>query len=394
MKSTIYILTFSILLLLSVRLTAANSNIIVPENIRLPQDSNTVVKLLSSLESFLSQKEATNSDNSYINQDYILETSVLLDELKGIEKSTKHNDPQYYKCYLGSISNVSEKQFIVQFSYIGIDKSIPSLRATFSLVATDMGDKYLFHSPLKLNTAAWAKREIGLVSVFYKPDFDIGIATDYVNYASKYDNILGVSDKPTILYCANNFSEVMKLLGVDYKADYSGVSYNTTTANERDTTIIVNGVLASNVIQFDPHDLWHSRLRAVLAPKDTYKPVDEGCAFLFGGSWGYSWDEIRNRFSKFVKTQKDRNWLNLYEKRYDIGDEPYKALNVDYIINTLIVKELYKDGDFSKVMKLLSIGRDQANNDKYFEVLNEVIGINKGNFNKEIDKLIVKNVER
>ncbi len=393
MKSTIYLFIISIFLLASVRLNSADNSVIVPNNIRLPQDSNVVKKLLTSLESFLEQKEVTNSNNSYVNPDYLLETSVLLDELKGIGKSSTYNSDNFYKCYLGGVSSIADKQFIVQFSYIGVHDSSPLLRATFSVVATDMGDKYLFHSPLKLNTAAWSQKEVGLATIYYKPEFDFTIAKDYLSYASNYDNTLGVSDKPTKLYCANNFNEVMKLVGVDYKLDYSGVNYNTTSANERDTTIIVNGVLASNVIQFDPHDLWHSRLRAVLAPTDTYKPVDEGCAFLFGGSWGYSWDEIRNRFSKFTKTQDDRNWLGLYEKSLDIGDEQYKALNVDYIINALIVKELYKDGDFSKVMKLISIGRTQVNNDKYFNTLNEVMGINKDNFNKEIDKLIAKYVE-
>jgi len=128
-------------------------------------------------------------------------------------------------------------------------------------------------------------------------------------------------------------------------------------------------------------------LRAVLSPKDTYKPVDEGCAFLFGGSWGYSWEDIKGRFYDYIKKNNNPDWLKLYEDRLDIGNEQYKPLNMDYIINAFIVKELYKDGDFTKVMKLLSIGRNQTN-EKYFEVLEETMGINRKNFNEEVGKLI------
>jgi hypothetical protein len=392
MKSTIFLFSISLFLLISSQLCSAENEVIVPNSVRLPQDSNTVSKLLTSLESFLAQKDDRDIDNSFVNPSYLLETSLLLDELKQIGKSSTYKSDNFYKCYLGSVSNITDKQFLVQFSYIGVNDGEPLLRATYSVVATYMGDKFLFHSPLRMNTASWSMKNIGKVTIYYKPEFDIIIANDYVNYTTEFDNILGVSDKPTILYCANNFNEVMKLIGVDYKLDYSGINFNTTSAFERDTTIIVNGVLASNVIQFDPHDLWHSRLRAVLAPNDTYKPVDEGCAFLFGGSWGYSWDEIRNRFYKFTKTQVDRDWLSIHEKHPDIGDEKGKALRVDYIINALIIKELYKDGDFSKVKQLLSIGREQTNLDVYFKNLDEVIGINKDNFNEKIDKLIVKYV--
>ncbi len=389
MKSTILSLIFTTLLISFFHLNATEMRIVIPEFIRLPKDSIVANKLLKSLESFIEQKDAPNNANQFVNQDYLLETSVQLDELKGIEKNTKYKEDSFYKCYLSSLVKLNEKQYIVQFSYMAVSESNPLLRATFSLVATEVGNEFHFHSPLKFNTSTWSKEEKGLTTIFYKPSFDLTIAKDYIDYSNKYDKIIGVAEKSTILYCANNFNEVLKLIGVDYKSDYSSVSYNTTMAMERDTSIIVDGLLASGVIKFDPHDLWHSRLRAVLAPKDTYKPVDEGCAFLFGGSWGYSWEDIKGRFYDYIKKNNNPDWLKLYEDRLDIGNEQYKPLNMDYIINAFIVKELYKDGDFTKVMKLLSIGRNQTN-EKYFEVLEETMGINRKNFNEEVGKLIEK----
>ena len=49
---------------------------------------------------------------------------------------------------------------------------------------------------------------------------------------------------------------------------------------------------------FDPHDLWHTRLSMVISRRAVDHSVDEGCAYLYGGSWGYTWDEILKAFKK------------------------------------------------------------------------------------------------
>jgi len=255
MKSTILSLIFTTLLISFFNLNATEMRIVIPEFIRLPQDSIVANKLLKSLESFLEQKDAPNGSNTLVNQDYLLETSVLLDEIKGLERSTKHNSMNFYNCYLSSLVRLNHNQYIIQLSYLGLDDTNPSLRATISLIATESGDFYLFSSPLEFNTSTWQKEQIKNNTLYYKPNFDLEIANSYFKYISKYDKILGITEKPIILYCANNFNEVLKLIGVDYKSDYSSVSYNTTMAMERDTSIIVDGLLASGVIKFDPHDL-------------------------------------------------------------------------------------------------------------------------------------------
>ena len=52
--------------------------------------------------------------------------------------------------------------------------------------------------------------------------------------------------------------------------------------------------------RFDPHDLWHERLRLVMKSEVINRPVDEGCAYLYGGSWGYTWQEIITKFKKYA----------------------------------------------------------------------------------------------
>ena len=172
------------------------------------------------------------------------------------------------------------------------------------------------------------------------------------------------------------------------KPEYSKVRFNSLHSIENGELLNVNGTVVSGLPAFDPHDLWHSRLRLAINPKDIYKPVDEGCAFLFGGSWGYSWENIRTRFKKYIKANPDADWLKLQSQKVNYGTEAGKELRVDYTINALIVKKIMQEKDFESVRKLVSIGRDQKNLDKYFEVLESITGINRENFNTQIDGLI------
>lgn len=49
-------------------------------NLLLPKDSIKTQILLTSLNGFLSQKDSTNSQNTYVKNSDLLETSILLDE--------------------------------------------------------------------------------------------------------------------------------------------------------------------------------------------------------------------------------------------------------------------------------------------------------------------------
>ena len=42
------------------------------------------------------------------------------------------------------------------------------------------------------------------------------------------------------------------------------------------------------------------------------RPVDEGCAYLYGGSWGYTWEEVLTRFKNYLAANPNADWLTLY----------------------------------------------------------------------------------
>lgn len=71
------------------------SSVLVQPNIVLPKDTIISNKLIKSLNGFLSLKDKANNENSFVLKEDLLETSVLLDEMKGIEKSGKFKDDNW-----------------------------------------------------------------------------------------------------------------------------------------------------------------------------------------------------------------------------------------------------------------------------------------------------------
>lgn len=115
--------------------------------------------------------------------------------------------------------------------------------------------------------------------------------------------------------------------------------------------------------------------------------MDEGCAYLYGGSWGFSWKEIFKAFEEQVASDRSSNWSEVKEKevRFKTGDFTNSA---DYVVNALLVKKIEKEKGFAGVWELLNVGPAEKGNEKYYRVLERLTGITKTTYNENVWKLI------
>lgn len=384
-----------IILLLSLHcglLTIAQTNsLIVPANVVLPKDTLIAKQLVKSLNGFLGQKESPNKENVFVLKEDLLETSILLDEMKGIEKSGKYKDNNFYKGYLTNVVQVDKSNFIIQFSYIGVNENIPILGASFEILAKYMDDKFYFLSPLQRNTLSWQTKKIGNCIFHYKNTLNTKVATEYVKDVALFDKKLGTSGDNIVWYGCNDLPDVLQNIGVLYKLEYNGRSVSTFNTNENKTTLLVNGTYNISFNGFDPHDLWHERARNAIQRDMINKPVDEGCAYLYGGSWGIGWAQILKMFKEKVASNPNTDWLALFGgKQLNFGESMEKHLMADYVVNALIVEKIEKEKGFSAVKELLSCGKYEKGNENYFKALEKLTGINKSNFNESVWALIKK----
>jgi hypothetical protein len=181
---------------------------------------------------------------------------------------------------------------------------------------------------------------------------------------------------------------MQKLIGVNYKSDYNGETESVWSSSFGDRKLIVFGNNNATFNEFDPHDLWHDRLSLVIPRSKVYKPVDEACAYLYGGSWGISWKQILKTFKEKVASNKNSNWLEIKETPLNFGESQEKHLMADYVVNALIVQKLEKENGFSAVWELLNCGKWEKGNEKYYQALEKLTGITKANYNEKIWELI------
>jgi len=351
-------------------------------------DSVAKKELIDALNAFLAQKDKPNNKNEFVLKEDLLEMSALLDEMKGVEKSVKPNDANFYKAYITSIVNLNSNNFLIQLSYLRVVDKAPVLRASFRLLAKKQDGHFYFYSPLKQNTLSWKTKKMANINFHFKDTLYSWDAKNYVQTVSAYDKRLKAPAGPIEFYYCDNFPEALQMLGVDYKSDHSGTLYNDLSADENLASLEVNGGYNERQ-RFDPHDLWHERLRRVMSADVINRPVDEGCAYLYGGSWGISWPDALAMFKKYAAEHPGADWLSLYvnNANYADGDKPMK---IPYVINALIVRKIEREKGFAPVMELLGCGKREQGDENYFKALENVSGISKAGFNTAVKKLILE----
>lgn len=389
---TLKIFFLTLLLSFSLSNFGQTKSLTLSPNLNLPKDTVVSNKLVKSLNNFLSLKENPNKENPFVEKENLLETSMLLDEMKKIEQNAKTKDDNFYRGYLNNVVQLDADNFLIQFSYIGMKENVPVLAASFEVIAKQKDSKFFFSSPLKRNTIAWQSKKIGNCTFHYKNKLNNKVAGEYVKSVAALDKKLNIINAQIEWYGCSDFSDIIQNIGLDYKLDYNGKNSSTFSANENNTLLIVSGNADESFNSFDPHDLWHDRLRFAYSRDVINKPVDEGCAYLYGGSWGISWKQILNTFKEKVASNPNTDWLALaiYETpQLNFGESKEKHLMADYVVNALLVEKIEREKGFSAVIEFVCCGKNKkGGNDNYFTVLEKLTGISKSNFNTKIWELI------
>jgi len=374
------------LLLVSLSLHAQNKLIVLP-NIALLKDTSENRLLRTSLDNFLLLAQKPNEENSLVLESGKVETFILLDEINGIEKSARMKDDFFYKPYLTNVVPLENNQYLIQLSYIGVDNSIPYLRASFELVAHKAGATFQFASPLLRNTAGWKTAVVGNNTFHYRTTINQSTLKEFGKLTSFFDKKLQATGKRVDYYCCDDILELQKLVGVLYKSDYNGRSASVWSSSYRDQKLIVLGNKNETFNHFDPHDLFHDRLSLVVARNKINKPVDEGCAYLYGGSWGFSWKEIYIAFKDQVASNKNLNWKEVKDNPVYFKTGEYNN-SADNIVNALLIQEIEKKKGFAGVWKLLNVGPVEKGHAQYYQTLEQLTGIAKDNYNEKVWALV------
>ena len=363
--------------------------LIIPQGIRLPKDSAVRAGLIGSLRGWLEQRDKPDSLNGYVSRAELPETSVFMDELRSIDRSDRRDSVSSCQCYLGNVVSLDSMRCLVQLNYMGVRKDTPLLRACCTVLARREGDKWIVSSVLERSTAAWKTKAVGNCVFHYKALLDVKRAGAFVKRMASYDKRLGVTGSKFDFYCCDDWLEATRLMGEDYRLDYNGVARMEFSSDDGNRTIVVSGEKWKDGFnEWDPHDWWHGRLHREVPPATIYRPVDEGMAYLYGGSWRvYSWDDVLRLFRDYAAAHPDADWLALYKNGTPMVSTPW-PLYIGYVINALIVQRIEKEKGFAAALPLVTCGAKQAGDANYFTALKQVTGVDEAGFNGYVAGLL------
>ena len=315
-----------------------------------------------------------------------LMTMPLTDELNDIKHSETLQNPTFFKAYLENVILLKDTSYFLQLSFLGVKEGAPMLRASFNLIAKQHLDHFIFSSPLQINIQNWKRESIEHITFIFPDSIDKTKAFAFARLDSFYNIKINVPDQQTVFIKAENFPDALHLIGVDYKSDYAGYAYNSLADYSKNKRVVISGRIGK-FPNYDPHDTWHEKLRTVMNDSVINRPVDEGCAYLFGGSWGFSWFQVLDSFKLYVHQHPGADWLTLYKNNDKFSMGIYQN-GIANILNALLVQKIQQEKGFPAVMDLLSCGRREKGDANYFKALARITGITENNFNKEINRLL------
>ena len=307
--------------------------LIVPHGIHLPKDSVTRVGLLASLEGWLGQRSQPDSMNTYASHDAA--TSVFMDQLRSIDWFIRRDSASDCRCYLGNVVSLDSLRCLVQLNYMEVRKDTPALRACCTVLARRGDDnRWIVSSMLEQNTVDWKTKKIGNCMFHYTDDLNERKAAEFVRSIAAHDKRLNAGETFLDFYSCDNVLEAMRLVGEDYRRDYNGVGYFDLSEDYGNRTVVVSGdKRIDGFNDWNVHDWWHDRLHRVVPASKIYRPVDEGMAYLYGGSWQvYHWADILRLFREYAAAHPDADWLALYKSGVDYVAGPHN-LKISYVIN-------------------------------------------------------------
>lgn len=367
-------------LLTSATISNAQTTILtISPEVRLPKDSLASRSLTSSLNQFLIAAQADASKNDWVYEPQFLETTLLLDEIEGLHIK---EETVFYRPVLLDVSPLEKDQFFIQVSYVGTSDEATEIRAIIELIAYKSEDRYVFSSTMIRNTKNWKTASIENYTFHYRDTFNVEKSKAYIVLSKFYDQKINVEPKKVTFYLLEDGLRSQSYFGLPYKSDYNGragrMSWRVLRENED-----IYFEHDSRLFEFDPHDLWHARLSRIVSRRKVNHAMDEAIATLYGGSWGFTWEELFIEFQKQIAFNKKTDWLALREQRTAYVTDGRRN-PTDFMVNALFVQKIENEQGFPAVLKLLHAKETEA----YFSTLEELTGITKKNYNKEVWKLV------
>lgn len=369
----------------------AQENILIPNFLQSSMDSITKQNFNQSLESFfLEMNQGKINENLLTPKGAELTKSQLQElvryEIKKDSTAKKKQDKQLINVY-----PISNNKYFISISYTYQNpETNPILLYIINLIATNTNDKFTFSVPLDYLTRYWKTETIGNITYYFRENINKERAKVFDNKNIEIAGKLGLKPEKLNFYMTDNFQEISELLGFEYSI-YSNGKYRDGYGVDSKTIFAV-----MNNEDFS-HDMFHYYSGQINKRENRNWITEEGIAYAWGNAYYTDKNGEMITQKKLVAELQDyllknpnANLFELFSNDEKIFKIIAPEISVRSTISGIIANQIEKKKGKEGISKLINAG-SQDRLESYLKATNELIGINKENFNLKVGKLIEVN---
>jgi len=343
-------------------------------------------QLITSLDNLLISIDSGKLDTTLVDSENEEFNRTFFSYLKGIER--KDTIQKYFQGQLINLYPVENKQFLLTLAYTKGSE----IGRIFTFLAKDNNGTIVFASPVQYNTKYWKTTKIGTITYFFPDTIDTKRAEIFNQKNILMAQKLGLPVRNWDVYMCRNYQEAIQIQGCSYEFTRNGIFNSGDIIDPKTLFSVMNDEDFS-------HDVLHMYASQIRG-KERNNVAECGLAYYWANS---GWANVNFQtgvvekspnlkdlvlaLQKYLQAHKDVKLLDLFDKDPNVlAEYGYpKPTQVNRIISGIICKEIEKQKGVAGIIELLKCGRG---NDNYFKSIENLIGINRQNFDTEVYKLL------
>ncbi len=378
----------SIILLFSFTTLSAQETIVIPKFLNNPMDSITKQNFNQSLESFFSKVTKGKINERLLTSKRAELTQSQLQELVNYETKKDSSALNLKDKQLINVYPVSNNEYFISVSYtFQKPESEPILLYIINLIATKDDNKFTFSIPIDYLTRYWKTQTIGNITYHFKDTLNTERAKLFDKKNSEIAEKLRLEPEKLDFYMTDNFQEISELLSFGYSLFSNGKYRDGYGVDSKTIFAIMNNEDFS-------HDMFHYYSGKINERGNRNWITEEGIAYLWGNAYYtdkngemITHKRLVNELRNYLSKNPNTNLYELFSNNEKIFNNIAPEISVRSTISGIIAKEIEIKKGNEGITKLINAGRENRL-ESYLKATDELIGINKEDFNIKVKKLI------
>ncbi|MFK7948126.1 MAG: hypothetical protein AB8G11_11070 [Saprospiraceae bacterium] len=277
--------------------------------------------------------------------------------------------------------------YSISVAYFQHKNDTTRLRYNLQLIADFRNNQLVFDLPLHYETALWHRKTIGTTTYIFRGKLNKERVNIFNQKNIEMAQKFGLEVVPFDFYMCRNYQEVLRLLGIEYSVYANG------NVNEG-YGVVDNTIFAIQNNEDFSHDIFHFYSAKLYQRKDRNWIAEEGIAYLWGNAYYtdengemITVDTLVALLKDYLQQDYSKSIYELFETDDGIYPQFDARVSIRSVISAVLVHEVEQKYGQKGVQQLINCGDDKrmAN---YLEIIDELLNINKVNFDEELLKLI------